>query len=257
MPPLENKRVLITGFGPFRQTVRNPSWDCAIRVSDSLNEVGLTCDRAFIPTEYAAVIDRIPALHGVVSAPANLWKDREWRRREIYAAQFAQETWPGRTTIPYDLVVHVGQGLYDRIAVETVAHRRGYKALDNAGELPPVQKGSTIKLEEAAHEQVLTTRETEETTDRGYPAKTASEVLFGHVGDEIINRLDSEHVRKSANAGRFLCEFLFYASLAEIEQARSPSKCVFIHVPPYDDREISIDESERIVRQVIELALRS
>ena len=304
----EKVRVLITGFGPFRQTLHNPSWECAIHVSDHLTshrKEDVVCDRAFMPTEYAAVIDRVPALHGIVSPPADLWRSRDWRQRDVYTTQFAQETWHRRlaedSAKPYDLMVHVGQGLYDSIAIETVAHRRGCKALDNAGLLPPIQPvvhEATPEYEKKAaaapqHEQVLTAREVEETTDHGYTLRQEHstdptfEVLHGQIdADDMIDRIqahlarlptipeptDTEvsggvgrsktiAIRKSVSAGRFLCEFLYYASLAEVEQRRRRegdgvrTKCVFIHIPPYDDRLIGIEDSVDVVRTYVELAI--
>lgn len=67
-------------------------------------------------------------------------------------------------------------------------------------------------------------------------------------------------IRKSTNAGRFLCEFVYYASLAEIEQRRRregdvPTKCVFIHIPSYDDRLIDINKSVAVVNTFVDIAI--
>lgn len=190
-------RVLVTGFGPFRATLENPSWDCATQVSERLNATRgdvVSCDRAFMPTEYAAVIDRIPALHGVADVPADGWASKAWRTRDTYTKLFANETWHQRnsedTERLYDLILHIGQGLYDSVAIETVAHRRGCKALDNAGLLPPEQTVISSPPGQAidgavAHEQVLSSREASETTNHGYPlrpendADASFEVLQG------------------------------------------------------------------------------
>ena len=103
------------------------------------------------------------------------------------------------------LCVHVGVSPYDKVTLERRGQNNGYQHVDITGKHP------------------------------------SSECCVENGPDEIVTRFDLEHVCKSISppegvefaisedAGRYLCDFIYYKSL---HISRCP--VLFIHVPPLD-----------------------
>jgi len=94
--------------------------------------------------------------------------------------------------------------------------------------------------------------------------KHADEVVSKLKGDGVVCLCASakvicvDHISKqpivtSTDAGLFLCEFIFYCSMAESQLAGRKTPVVFIHCPPVDDpmsTEAVADGVKRIIREV-------
>ncbi|BFZ56964.1 hypothetical protein PYCC9005_004014 [Savitreella phatthalungensis] len=295
MAPTVQKRtrILLTGFGPFRSASRNPSWDCACALETAFRNErpDVSIDLAFVPTEYDAVIELIPTLHR--TRPVNLvprekvaddYEDERgvWRARTEYSEQFSRQTWkPESEEIePYDIILHIGQGHFGKIALESAAHRRGYKSGDHMSRLPPQQAALKEQNQEAEviHEQKLNEAEKQLATDLGYPLPLEELGISGEAAaqyERLESTFEVDLLRKavleglespvnlvcSDNAGRYLCEFIYYASLAELQLRKcyapqtGKTRCAFVHIPPVSDPTISFDISVATVKKILQVAI--
>ena len=104
-----------------------------------------------------------------------------------------------------DLVVHVGvSGVAEELTIETLAHNEGYKRLDVTGNTAPSQC---------------------------YLKNGCDCLATGFDVEKLCNDINGDSCLamavQSNDAGRYLCEYIFYASLSQ------KTSCVsFIHVPP-------------------------
>ncbi|KAJ2814774.1 hypothetical protein FBU31_007170 [Coemansia sp. 'formosensis'] len=139
----------------------------------------------------------------------------------------------------YSLVIHCGAGLDGKLEIEQLAHRTGYIKPGNDGE-GDVPVGNRV------------------------PNYSTPDELWTSVDvDGLIDTLAAKgwaHVEASQDAGRYLCEFTYYTSLAEAQtmypdRQLRPPKTLFVHVPPhkcdpYDDVELA-----EIMRDIVRLVL--
>ncbi|KAJ2786259.1 Pyroglutamyl-peptidase 1 [Coemansia interrupta] len=135
----------------------------------------------------------------------------------------------------YAIVIHCGAGESGTVKLEMVAHKEGYQRPGNGG------PGDVPR-------------------DGRVPGYDTADKLWTSVDVETCRSVLAEagwtSVATSMDAGRYLCEFTYYTSLALSktrypEQGRVPPLVVFVHVPPkscdpYSDRELA-DIMRRIV----------
>lgn len=106
------------------------------------------------------------------------------------------------------LVVHVGvSSIAKEVTIETCAHNDGYKNLDVAGKCAPSQCYKTNG---------------KECINTGLNVSK----LCADVNESSCLAM----AVPSSDAGRYLCDFIYYASLNE-----DRSKVIFVHVPPLDE----------------------
>ncbi|KAL4736132.1 hypothetical protein BDV11DRAFT_194649 [Aspergillus similis] len=220
----EEISVLVTGFGPFKSNVVNASYLIASALPPSIS----------LPTDTPGgmpAIRRI-AIH-VHPSPISV----------AYSAV--------RTTIPYimdeyvkthgrhpDIVIHMGiAATRNYYSIESKAYRDAYNMPDNLGRagyedgeklwkektLPHVL---TAGRSDPATEPVVKLDLTSSRTNLN-PHQPDSEFLktwqaFAPAGTDI---------RISEDAGRYLCEFIFYTSLSLALQEGRDRNVAFFHVP--------------------------
>ncbi|POY75246.1 hypothetical protein BMF94_1616 [Rhodotorula taiwanensis] len=230
-------RVHLTGFGPFRDIAVNPSWLAVkpldgevlseppppLRTQSAVASPSTeTADRgiklryrpvhlstSLLPVEYSAVSDLAPKL------------------------QTDGEEKP-------DLVIHVGVSAGDSaIRLEQRARKFGYNSPDAAG-----------KLADAGSEPEGAGRS--DSRRRGFVGKeweAAPEELRTRVdGAGVVRWCKSQGVdwvSLSEDAGLYLCEYSFFASMATARRLRpdAPTLVQFVHVPsvgnPYTAEELT------------------
>lgn len=149
-----------------------------------------------------------------VQAVPNLWKLSEHKDDvEIIVDEVPVSYDFVKTQVPnkygdVDFVVHVGvSSLATDIVLETCANNTGYNSNDIDGCCP---------------------------SDGKCDFESAEETLNTWLDiDQICQELNCENgseklvFSKSNNAGRYLCEFIYYSSLW-----KRKGKCLFVHVPP-------------------------
>lgn len=265
--------ILVTGFGPFRATKINPSWEVAkllskrsIILPDPKKSVAL--DIAYIPVEYDFIVEALAHFHGekdnMPELPPDMAQDSDIQARNEFR--------PNRR---YDLILHIGQGRVGGMQIETVAHQLGYRLLDARQALAPIADGDQFTSDEDANvpEQYMSIQERNAGMNRGYPIPQGFEA---HLGDEsqLVNRLDTQRladdlsvrfpditIKKSTNAGRYLCEFIYFGSLSGSLMAQDRAKrdgsdvtrteALFVHVPP-EDMPLSIEQMTNVVQQLVQ-----
>ncbi|KAG6031823.1 hypothetical protein E4U41_007438 [Claviceps citrina] len=202
--------VLVTGFQPFRpQWPVNPSWEIAKALPSHL------------PPRRATHHDAGGAVLAVDLPPVRILVHPEpvrvsYRRVRELVPSLWDTTYHGRGV---DAVLHMGMaGARSSYEIERRAHRRGYRNVDVDYELP--EEGIDGRPDDPAWEWY------------GLP-------------DEIVSDLDVDDVhgrwracsskdmdlRVSENAGRFLCDWIYYCSLSHQLRSHRPKKACFLHVP--------------------------
>ena len=98
-------KIVVTGFGIFRDYTFNPSWEAVSGLPDVWNEEKHTLYCEQIPVEYDFVLQKVPSK----------WKE-----------------------IDPDFIVHVGVShLADKLTLEKQAHNTGYDKPDVTSKCPP------------------------------------------------------------------------------------------------------------------------
>lgn len=247
-------KVLITGFGPFREEYpRNPSSLIANSLPRSIifppslksgthTKICLIPYPTQIHVSFSTVRRLIPALYTSLSHPE-------------YDPLYAE----------CDYILHIGMaGTADEYRVERLGHRDGYYARvdKKTGEMKVTKDvdGKTLKdceeemkLEEGEYwdgcpEIIQTTLDVDEIVERMHAAGVGGE-------DDKIK------VRASDDAGHYLCDFIYYSSLAHFwrkGKGEGERKVVFLHVPPESDEEV-LDKGREVtlalVRAMVESGL--
>ncbi|KAJ3565134.1 hypothetical protein NP233_g7828 [Leucocoprinus birnbaumii] len=221
--------VLVTGFGPFREQYPvNPSWEIAKGLPAYLPAL-----RAKDPSARQAV--EIP--------PVRILVPREPIRvnykvvRDIVPTFW--DTYQGRKA---DIVIHIGMAsplpIYQ---IERRGHRTGYKSIDVDGEiLEDEQEG--MRGEDWIWYGLPDEIETE------LDLNDVLERWKGHSSKDV-NLLISE------DAGHYLCDFIYYSSLATLFKQGRPRKVVFFHVPAYaseDDVARGRELALNLIRSIVE-----
>ncbi|THG94447.1 hypothetical protein EW145_g8137, partial [Phellinidium pouzarii] len=245
--PRDPLRVLITGFGPFASYTVNPSWLAVKKLNNvvletegavpvTVNQPEVLSDAASkksqrpihittieIPVTYSAVLSTVPGLH---ARPPTLPTSTDLALTDDSAA-------PLPPADGYDLVLHVGAGARGDLHVEKLGHKLGYNMPDVDGKLAPVvaqcrdvdDSGEEDPAERFDHERIVDVGkgEGEEHVMRGFAEGYEAyneELTTGIDVDELVKSLKEsgvEHVQSSTNAGRYLCDFIYYGSLAEAQ----------------------------------------
>jgi len=258
MPP-NASRVLITGFGPFRNFSVNPSW---LAVRPLNNTVISTTDDGplqrpihitaiKVSVIYDTVLNTVPGFH---ARPPSLPESTE--RPE-----------PQPPVEGYDFILHVGVAGPGDLRVEKLAHKTGYRLPDVEGELPPAvdPSGGVVYGEKASAEEE---RENATLMPDSY-RESAPLRGFGKGYEGIPETLETElepeklvahlkrndtKVKLSLDAGRYLCDFIYYCSLASAWKCRQQhgecSKTLFLHCPPTNEP-LSTEDVTNAIREII------
>ncbi|KAK7062323.1 Proteophosphoglycan ppg4 [Favolaschia claudopus] len=233
-------KVLVTGFGPFGTYKENPSWLAVKTLHDKvittspirgqppkgkLDSIHLTALN--IPTVYSAVLDTLPGLH---AQPPIL--------PSIYTPPTSRE--PPEDA--FDLIIHVGVAGPGPLLAERLAHKTGYQLPDYERQSPPlIEGGGNVRGFGSPK----------------YGEDFASELFTLIDVDSLVKDLTSGpnplSLQTSNDPGRFLCDFIYYASLAESQRAGRGTPVLFIHCPPIGQKlstkEVA-DGVERIISYI-------
>lgn len=217
-------RVLVTGYGPFRQYTENPSWLAVSKLHNSIIYTPTPASHAAhphaphpkpepihitaleIPVVYDAVLATVPGLH---AAPPHL-------------PAGLPDGFPAPPAEGYSLIVHVGVGHSQPLRLELIGDKTGYDkpdyegkyadALDEVGQV----RGFAGERYAALPERLIQS------------AVDAKRLLAGCANDGV-------EVITSCDAGHYLCDFILYCSLAESMLEGRETPVLFIHCSPVDD----------------------
>ncbi|KAG8746941.1 hypothetical protein FRC10_003112 [Ceratobasidium sp. 414] len=222
VPPKPDRRTL----RPFRNIPTNPSW---LAVSQ-LNNQTLT----FTPPPD-------PPAHPHAPRP----RPRIPVETHISALEIPVTYDAVLSTIPplhaskqYDVMLHVGVGLPGGLQIERQAHKTGYNSTDADGKM-------CDRIDDGPH------------------AKRGFGKGFENFGEEIQTSVDVDgvvaHLRSlglqstdpSDDPGRYLCDFIYFCSLACAQNEGGHVKVLFMHVPPAGVP-YEVEDMTRAVKGVVE-----
>ncbi|KAI9903137.1 hypothetical protein N3K66_002489 [Trichothecium roseum] len=227
--------VLVTGFGPFREQYPvNPSYEIAKSLPAYLPALAAPPSKAGADTAPLPIPETRILVHPepirvnyqrVRALVPSLWDEPMPGEA---GGEGEEAAWHGRTI---DAAVHIGMaGPRQVYQVERRAHRRGYRRADVDGE--------TLAEDEDA----------EDWRWRDYPDELETNIDV----DDVLKRWKGHspkhlNLRISEDAGRYLCDFIYYSSLSHLWARGRPRKVVFLHVPA--------DASEKAVARGTALAV--
>ncbi|KAF7594217.1 hypothetical protein BBP40_009921 [Aspergillus hancockii] len=226
--------VLVTGFGPFKTNLVNASYLIASSLPQSFDIPSSASADGTIPTSRRVSIhvhsSPIPVAYSTVRTTIPTILDDYARSHE------------GRRP---DIVIHMGiAATRSYYAVETQAHRDSYHLSDVKGRvgyedgeklwrelnLPPVLRpgramGHRAALKDTAVQSSVAVHDAPQPYLDPHPPN-----------EEFLSAWKSfvplgTDVRLSNDAGRYLCEFIFYTSLAQALRQGQHQNVVFFHVP--------------------------
>ncbi|KAL4078709.1 hypothetical protein V8B97DRAFT_1932984 [Scleroderma yunnanense] len=282
-PELRPYHVLVTGFGPFAQFAVNPSWLAVRSLHNTVLKVDvavrpkLPCDHPLpgnsdacltaireihitvlqVPVTYEAVLSIIPGLH----------------TRPPVLPPSSDPLLPTPSLPPdgYDLFFHVGVNSEGSLQIERIAHKFGYNKEDVTGSLAPIVHGETGQPWEAQRTHLRGGRDCSaeslvdgnETPKRGFGKgyeAFAEELHTGINVEKLVHHLQRcgvEQIHSSMDAGHYLCDFIYYCSLAESERSSAKndesiraSQVIFLHCPPLN-LPPSTEEVTNIIKESI------
>ncbi|TFK50067.1 peptidase C15, pyroglutamyl peptidase I-like protein, partial [Heliocybe sulcata] len=250
-------RVLLTGFGPTIRFPENPSWLAVKPLHNTVLEAeGLYRPRPtlhddqnamivdedgprprqihitsfLIPVEYDAVLACVPGIHSTPTVLPHTDND---------GLPYIAPPDDG-----YDFILHVGIAGRGPLRMEKVAHKLGYRLKDSKGNFAPVVAAESGfgKGFENFDDDVYTDIDVEK--------------LVVHLKDSGIDQ-----VYTSMDAGHYLCDFLYFSSLAAARRDKrknghSPdresdiTKVLSIQIPPVG-QPLSSEEVTEAIRRII------
>ncbi|KAG8834608.1 hypothetical protein FRC17_008089 [Serendipita sp. 399] len=235
-------RVVTTGFGHPLSNPPNPSFQISQALPSTLtiyrdqNPQIVVLERHpdGVPGSYEYVVQFTPKLY------------------DQYAGGLSSST-----ASPF--FIHMGSGHPGRYELERLAHRDGYAYLDGDQKPPPLQN---TELPVGSRTSIWKLRKGKRSADaRGYPFLDSAETL--HTGIDVQGVVDD--VRRdmkdltmpivlSNDAGRFLCDFVYYSSLREAAARFGDEglrKVLFVHVPPDGTLEEGVRVLEAIIKSIV------
>ncbi|KAI9569580.1 hypothetical protein HD554DRAFT_2204358 [Boletus coccyginus] len=261
--------VLVTGFGPFSRHVVNPSWLAVEPLHNTVMHVEVPADpvphddprnpsSTPIPVSYPTTTHReiritslnVPVIYDdVLSIVPGL-------HAHPPVLPLIENAFPPPPN-GYDLVLHVGVAGRGPLRIERTSHKFGYNMKDANG-CP------------CAHRPCCAARlgyDIESPIDGGEPPKRGFGKGYESFPEEIYTDVDVEklvhHLKKcgveqvysSLDAGHYLCDFIYYCSLAESRRSvpktdKPTTKVLFIHCPPAD-QPLSTEEVTEAVKKSI------
>ncbi|PYH44299.1 putative pyroglutamyl peptidase type I [Aspergillus saccharolyticus JOP 1030-1] len=212
--------VLVTGFGPFKTNLVNASYLIASSLPPSFIFSSPTPGSAPCRVSIHVHPSPIPVAYSTVRTTLPVILD-----------DFAKAHGGRRP----DIVIHMGiAATRNYYSVETQAHRDAYLGSDIKGRLG-YEDGERIWRE--LNLPAVLTAGRANASPPGSSELSAKRYLNPHPPDtQFLNAWQSfarpgMDLRISNDAGRYLCEFIFYSSLSLAYQAGQDRNVVFFHVP--------------------------
>ncbi|MCJ1393981.1 hypothetical protein MMC18_006858 [Xylographa bjoerkii] len=249
LPPTSSRppiHVLVTGFGPFRDTPLNPSFLIASALPLTLatpsgRPIHIHAHPSAVPVSYAAVRELVPALlfpasklPSKISTPPTSGTTTD--------PSGPSPTHPAKPNFDLTLLIGVAPGRGD-FSLETQARRDGYGKEDVRG---ATWEGDTLWKRGVG--------------EGGY---AAPEILgTGVEGGEVWRRwrggLPDLPLRLSTDAGHYLCEFIYYTGLVEYwrRDPKGERPVLFLHVPKGVEAE-DVDKGRRVAEGLIQAVVGS
>ncbi|KAI0596252.1 peptidase [Biscogniauxia sp. FL1348] len=203
--------VLVTGFGPFKVDCPvNPSGEIAASLPDYLPAVrakdsaGQVSSLTIPPVRILKLAESVHVSYEAVRRLVpTLWDD------------------PGQKI---DYAIHIGMAGPQLVySLERRAHRDGYDKADVDGKLLGDEER---RLEEGKN-----------WIWHGLPEELLTDLNIEDVYRTCVERGPALRLQISDDPGHYLCDFIYFSSLAHLEKQKRPRKVIFLHVPQHSDKE--------------------
>ncbi|KAH9929540.1 peptidase C15 pyroglutamyl peptidase I-like protein [Epithele typhae] len=275
-------RVLITGFGPFGRYKENPS---SLAVRPLHNTILYTEPPAeLIPTDQATMIT--DEMEELLRRPQQI-HITTLELPVTYQAVLGAV--PGFHILNgYDFVFHVGVAGRGPLRIERVGHKNGYRMKDAAGEYAPIVHLPKDPIEESESDLSREMRMligpplsgsgpegSQEVMDIPSPPNRGFGKGYEQFADELSTDVDVpklivhlkengiDQVYSSMDAGHYLCDFIFYCSMAESKRSMAPQEkfkerstptkstpVLFMHCPPVD-QPLSTEQVTEAIQKIV------
>ncbi|KAI2464373.1 peptidase [Annulohypoxylon bovei var. microspora] len=215
--------VLVTGFGPFKvQYPVNPAWEITASLPDYLPP-----DRVKDPARQSA-----PGL-----PPVRILKDGPVRVSYEVVREMVPQLWDDPPQ-KIDYVIHIGMaGPQPVYSIERRGHRDGYDKPDVDGEL--------------LGDEQRRKREGDKWIWHDAPPELLTDLDIENIYKRWVERSpDDLRLQLSEDAGHYLCDFIYFSSLAHLYKQQKPRKVIFFHVPLNPD-EASLGRGKELALQLI------
>ncbi|KAF8444519.1 hypothetical protein L210DRAFT_3443730, partial [Boletus edulis BED1] len=279
--------VLVTGFGPFSRYAVNPSWLAVQPLHNAIIHVevpadSVTHDDPQNPPSPILLSDQTTTLREIRITTINVpvtYEDVLSIAPGLHARPPILP--PVEAAFPpppngYDLVLHVGVAGRGPLRIERVSHKFGYNMKDANGCHAPVVRvareevirGPSEPSPEERMERARLGYTIEGPIDGAEPPKRGfgkgyesfPEEIYTDVDvEKLVNHLKTsgvEEVYSSLDAGHYLCDFIYYCSLAESRRSvaktdKPTTKVLFIHCPPVDQPLTTEEVTEAVKKSII------
>ncbi|KAK8120623.1 hypothetical protein PG999_004743 [Apiospora kogelbergensis] len=234
-------KVLVTGFGPFLDVVKNPSYEIVCRLPQTLSSGGnitIIAHPEPIPAAYHKIAEVVPKLIA----------DHD-----------------------PDIVVHMGLAMErDYFAVESSAPKEGYHEIPDIARRVFTRADNKARFGKSAGslvtdlplEQVVGSWEDSvaqarlrlpSSSSSGVGAKAQGSGKKGFKG--FKEELKCVDVRLSDDVGTYVCGFIYYLSLLEMEKRGKKKSTVFFHVPPLgtdDEVQVGLEVTQSLIQALVD-----
>ncbi|KAF9227431.1 peptidase C15, pyroglutamyl peptidase I-like protein [Gyrodon lividus] len=282
--------VLVTGFGPFSRYAVNPSWLAVKPLHNTVLHVdvpadGMTRDHRTVPTELntdTTLIFTPRNIHITTLKVPVTYEDVLSVVPGLYTRPpvlpSTEDSCSALSPPPdgYDLILHVGVAGRGPLRMERVGHKFGYNMKDAKGCHAPIvrvtreeaSRGSSEPSEAERMERARLGYVIEGPIDGSEPPKRGFGKGYESFPEEIYTDVDVEklvhhlkgsgveQIYSSLDAGHYLCDFIYYCSLAESRRStpktdKPTTKVLFLHCPPVDQPLGTEEVTEAIKKSII------
>ncbi|KAI5862726.1 peptidase [Durotheca rogersii] len=225
--------VLVTGFGPFKKEYPvNPAWEITASLPDYLPP-----DRVKDPARQTS--SNLPAVRILKHGPV---------RVNYHVVRELVPTLWDNPEQKVDYIIHIGMaGPQQVYSLERRGHRDEYDKEDVDGQL----LGDDEKRKLGDDTWVW----------NGVPEELLTDLNIEKIYKRWVERSpnkDDVKLQISEDAGHYLCDFIYFSSLAHLWKQQRPRKVIFFHVPLHSDGESLSRGKElalQLVRSVTEVGL--
>ncbi|KAF4628397.1 hypothetical protein G7Y89_g9758 [Cudoniella acicularis] len=226
LPQDDEITILVTGFAPFRQQYPvNPAWEIANALPPFLS--ASNPKSAEVPSLLELPRVRLLVYPEPVRVSYKVVRD------------LVPKLWEGQTI---DYAVHIGMASGRKFySVERGGHRTGYNARDVDGEL----LGDEERRAQEGDKWIWS----------GLPDELLTSVALDDVWRRWRTALPNTDVRVSEDAGRYLCDFIYYSSLAYLTKKEEERRVVFLHVPVQSDTaaiQVGVEACIELIRAIVQ-----
>ncbi|KAF3017397.1 hypothetical protein E8E14_002427 [Neopestalotiopsis sp. 37M] len=245
-------RVLITGFGIASSLPEYLPWDRvkdpARRTSSKMPRVRLLVHKPAVRVSYDTVRELVP----------RLWdqEDCHGDDEEVVVEAAGEETGSWSSTSRnrggggggYDLALHIGMaGPPVRYSIERRGHRDGYRHRDVDGKY----------LEDDKRRE----REGNDWIWHGVPEELLTDLDIEDIYKRWVGRCpdggeSGPELRISEDPGHYLCDFIYFTSLAHLYKQQRTRNVLFLHVPASGTAE-SVQTGTELATQLLRAMVES